>query len=888
MNRVPVMMCKVVLAPTGPLPPTLRVLMEIHRANPRRLFLTLAFLCVGCGNEPEKKVPVQTSSARSEPAPHGYFFIRNRVSGMCLGVRPNGQGPRPGTAVDIYPCDLAENGYIHWRFETAEEGHVLVRNRYSPEYCLGVREVDQHDPGDEVEIYHCNPEGGDPGQDNRWRLGVADGDFLHIKNKVSDLCLGVREVDTHGEGAEVEVYHCDPGNGDPGLDNQWGLTPVGDAPLRDFGCHLSENRSTDGDLAVLTLSLHHREDPVCEEQLPLKGSDVDTLADEIVAFWPDPSDLLIPVVNAPGRFIAGDECAWMSSSCLKDRLRDRYNVELTWSALYESIPELTVAPSPQNNMAMIVGPDWEIVNKQRVEFPDWVRFADGPIEPNGCLDEGQPRHYGIFDVRKRTPPHTTIRFYFVYLCVSGGDWTPKAKMLRYVLNAATADKTGDVSPFIVGDWNLSAIPTRGLSVKDYAELVDHKPIFNDTVSYHMALTVQQEVRNRTQWIDDVNRNACQGDPFVPELAQKVCAQPFLPSNGCHENIVEYGGDINSCSDGSSFCAFWGCQPWSKSANVVHLAQVRDPTRPLLTPMYHPYWKGRHNTWIKFATVSHPAFMTVFETTSEKPKPPTSFRDVIAAADPNMAHECGQASGATSWAGGNEVCWLIDGPRGEEAYRARDWDGLRVAFTGATRGSSAVLEFKILEEEAHVVWPGVDPPGSSPDLAPDPPSPDPSVLRVRALDEFRSVDGQFCESFIVSGLADRKMNFQVRMVDGAWVRLDDIIITDLGSDPCAPPCTPSCVPGKCGMSNGCGGTCKCPTGSVCNNGLCEPSSDCQCLDFCGCLCGKRCGCPGSKVCDPDIHQCIERPRCDPGETYCESAGSCLAPRRCPPLTPCTGR
>lgn len=93
--------------------------------------------------------------------------------------------------------------------------------------CLGVVGVDSHEAGALVEVYTCNPGGGDQGRDNRWTIVTQADGFVQIRNQVSGLCLGVQGVDSHRSGALVEVYTCDP----PGVaaqDNQWRIVPQND------------------------------------------------------------------------------------------------------------------------------------------------------------------------------------------------------------------------------------------------------------------------------------------------------------------------------------------------------------------------------------------------------------------------------------------------------------------------------------------------------------------------------------------------------------------------------------------------------------------------------------------------------------------------------------
>jgi hypothetical protein len=103
--------------------------------------------------------------------------------------------------------------------------------------CLGVRGVDDHGPGAGVEVYTCSPGGGDRGLDNQWTIEPAPGGYQYIKNRISGLCLGVRGVDDHIAGTDVEVYTCTPGGNDRGLDNQWRQSVVARAEAQAYSCN---------------------------------------------------------------------------------------------------------------------------------------------------------------------------------------------------------------------------------------------------------------------------------------------------------------------------------------------------------------------------------------------------------------------------------------------------------------------------------------------------------------------------------------------------------------------------------------------------------------------------------------------------------------------------
>lgn len=190
----------------------------------RRILAALfALSCLHCTCNPQAKICQITS-----PEPK---FIRNRVSGLCLGVRGVDKH-EPGAGVEVYLCRPggADKGLDNrWTFEPADEGYFRIRNQVS-NLCLGVRGFDKHDPGTDVEVYYCDPVATDARRDALWKIEHAFAQYDYIKNRVSDLCLGVRGVDDHGPGAGAEVYRCNPGGDDPGQDNQWVIGVAKDGP----------------------------------------------------------------------------------------------------------------------------------------------------------------------------------------------------------------------------------------------------------------------------------------------------------------------------------------------------------------------------------------------------------------------------------------------------------------------------------------------------------------------------------------------------------------------------------------------------------------------------------------------------------------------------------
>ena len=167
---------------------------------------------------------LQARSIPASPPVAGYDHILNKVSNLCLGVM-GVDGHGPGVRVEVYHCNPGggdAGNDNQWTIKDLGNGYSHIINKVSG-LCLGVLGVDGHGPGVRVEVYHCNPGGGDAGNDNQWTIKDLGNGYSHIINKVSGLCLGVLGVDGHGPGVPVEVFHCNPGSGDDGSDNQWTL-----------------------------------------------------------------------------------------------------------------------------------------------------------------------------------------------------------------------------------------------------------------------------------------------------------------------------------------------------------------------------------------------------------------------------------------------------------------------------------------------------------------------------------------------------------------------------------------------------------------------------------------------------------------------------------------
>jgi hypothetical protein len=150
--------------------------------------------------------------------------FNNAVSNLCLGVQ-GVDHHSAGANVEVYTCSPGggDKGCDNdWIITPAGGGFSFIKNRVSG-LCLGVKGVDRHGPGALAEVYNCNPGGHDPGLDMQWRIVDEGNGLSRLENRVSNLCLGVQGVDNHRAGALVEVYTCNPGHGDAGRDNRWKL-----------------------------------------------------------------------------------------------------------------------------------------------------------------------------------------------------------------------------------------------------------------------------------------------------------------------------------------------------------------------------------------------------------------------------------------------------------------------------------------------------------------------------------------------------------------------------------------------------------------------------------------------------------------------------------------
>ncbi len=162
-------------------------------------------------------------TAAPPPPPPPPLAFMNASSGLCLGVVGNDRH-RAGDGVELAPC-LGERGQRpidqQWNVVPAGDGLSTVRNQATG-LCLGVRGVDRATVGAEAEVYDCGAAPGDPRLDNQWKV-VDTERGVQVRNRVTGLCLSVRDGDRHGPGAVAVLDECDAPR--RGRDSTWGTAP---------------------------------------------------------------------------------------------------------------------------------------------------------------------------------------------------------------------------------------------------------------------------------------------------------------------------------------------------------------------------------------------------------------------------------------------------------------------------------------------------------------------------------------------------------------------------------------------------------------------------------------------------------------------------------------
>lgn len=159
---------------------------------------------------------------------------------LCLGV-VGIDHHGSGALAEVYTCnppppDHGEDGL--WTIEPIEGGYFFIKNFISS-LCLGVQGVDlprERAMAARVEVIECTGVVGDARLDNQWRFEEtqAFSGVYRIHNRVSNLCLGVVGIDSVHRGSAVEIYRCEPWETDSVRDTFWHeeLGPAGTTTVK--------------------------------------------------------------------------------------------------------------------------------------------------------------------------------------------------------------------------------------------------------------------------------------------------------------------------------------------------------------------------------------------------------------------------------------------------------------------------------------------------------------------------------------------------------------------------------------------------------------------------------------------------------------------------------
>jgi hypothetical protein len=458
-------------------------------------------------------------------------------------------------------------------------------------------------------------------------------------------------------------------------------------PSTDEGCSMNLG-GKDGDLALLTISLHHRADHDGVDPLdegPLKAGDIYRLAHEITTYWDRPEDLVVLLVNSPGRNPDGylEPCEWTPSMCLRDRLQIEYP-----NAKFEEANLGWVSP----NMAIITGSSWHINRAELRPYPQWIRDADSV----------NPGHYGLFTISPKGRPEVELPIASAYLpCCdsSAGEGGSKALRLRHVMNTMSATESR-LPPIVAGDWNF-------------------------LVNGELADTLQVEIRNRSEWVDDVNANACFGTSTFS----------FGPA---------------------------------RNERKVHETVLTRRSSHTLVPTYHPFSHETVGTpepvtELIFESLLHRGFLTVFDVRENEQAPRPSLDVTASATGTEVDHDCGYPDEGAWWAefGQQEKCWMASGPH----FRPAETNGYRVAVRGRAVGGGGL--FGGADVRINVVS----------EL------PDQGFAALTLWDEIVHVENEFCVTRFVSGLQGQALDIRFSREGGHSIAVSDMRITDLDTDPC---------------------------------------------------------------------------------------------------------
>jgi hypothetical protein len=158
------------------------------------------------------------------------YKLVNRLHGYCLSM-PGIDSHSLGSGVEVQSCSAVSGDSRNdeqWTVNQSAINTNAVRIIDSiGGYCIGVQGIDSHGPGAAAEIYSCDVNSSDFKRDGEWTLENTTDGYFRIKNQSSSLCLGVVGVDSHGEGALIEAYYCDPDAYDARRDGEWKWYDVG-------------------------------------------------------------------------------------------------------------------------------------------------------------------------------------------------------------------------------------------------------------------------------------------------------------------------------------------------------------------------------------------------------------------------------------------------------------------------------------------------------------------------------------------------------------------------------------------------------------------------------------------------------------------------------------
>lgn len=147
--------------------------------------------------------------------------VRAGTPDLCLGVvGADDRPPRLGAAVEVFECGTDLNAADRrrdqlWRLDHVIGAPVTVyrivnfvtpRGRRDGNLCLGIVGLGTPDSGSRAEIYHCEPQLGDPLLDNQWVIDTIGSRNVIRSRANQKLCL--EAIGSARSGAKVAVFPC--------------------------------------------------------------------------------------------------------------------------------------------------------------------------------------------------------------------------------------------------------------------------------------------------------------------------------------------------------------------------------------------------------------------------------------------------------------------------------------------------------------------------------------------------------------------------------------------------------------------------------------------------------------------------------------------------------